>query len=344
MELRAQHFSGVYFDGLTSQAFKARLKLAENHAEIWVEDRLLRLQSLTGARVFPSVGQVPSRIQFHDGGSFETPERIYPLKPTVSGRISYFIYQLEQRWRMVAVATVALIACAVLFFQVVVPHFASQIAHALPPQAVNLVEAQTEAVLRKVFFPKTEFSKADQKTLRKINRVFAAVQKEFPHLNLRLDHVRAPDVGPNAFALPGGHIFMTEEFTRLVTKPDQVRAVLYHEVAHVFYRHGIERMVRDSALALAVSVALGDVGGVGLLIALASSQNSREMEAQADQFAAERMRAAGKDPAALGEALRVMEKHSKFSEPKGDSLEGKVFKLFSSHPRTSDRIERVKKK
>lgn len=108
-------------------------------------------------------------------------------------------------------------------------------------------------------------------------------------------HVRVvPDGLVNAFALPGGQIILFEGLIRNAQSPEEIVGVLAHEIGHVAYRHGVEQVIRDSALAAIFSIiAPGNVGGTGGQLAefLASQSYGRDAERQADRFAVERLNA-----------------------------------------------------
>jgi predicted Zn-dependent protease len=111
----------------------------------------------------------------------------------------------------------------------------------------------------------------------------------------------------NAFALPGGPIFVSWPLLELCQdQRDQIAFVLGHEMAHIVRRHTLDRLVQDAALSLlmrqaparhAASAWLGQMGQQVLAQAF-----SKENELEADAFAQALIRTAGGDPRA-GEAL-----------------------------------------
>lgn len=147
----------------------------------------------------------------------------------------------------------------------------------------------------------------------------------------------------NAFALPGGKIGVYSGMTELAETPDQLAAVIGHEVAHVIAEHGNERVstsfATDTGLQLASVIATGSGSGdsqtlmgllglgaqVGVLLPF-----SRTQEEEADLLGLDYMSAAGFDPHASVDLWRNMEKASKGDAPP---------EILSTHPATGTRIQ-----
>ncbi|MHC4120497.1 MAG: M48 family metalloprotease [Planctomycetota bacterium] len=145
---------------------------------------------------------------------------------------------------------------------------------------------------------------------------------------------------PNAFALPGGFIFVTKSLVELCGRnEDEVAFILGHEMAHVIRGHAMNRIVSDSAIAAASRVApvRGAISGwlrkVG--VQFLESTYSQELESEADQLGVRLMAAAGFDPLGSLELFRRLAKLK--SAPEGFDLGS----YFSSHPPFNARIENV---
>jgi len=134
----------------------------------------------------------------------------------------------------------------------------------------------------------------------------------------------------NAFALPGGYIFVTRGLMQLCqVDQDEIGFVLAHEMAHVVLGHAIDRMMTQSLIQTAVS-RWNPVTGIlgtplkGLLGLLLQQGYSQEQELQADQLGLETARKAGFDPRG---ARRLLVRLAELA-PDGVSLGA----YFSSHP------------
>ena len=144
----------------------------------------------------------------------------------------------------------------------------------------------------------------------------------------------------NAFALPGGFMFVNSGLILKADDEAELAGVMAHEIAHVAARHGTKQATRG-AIASYASIPLIFMGGwagyaiyqaAGLAIPMGFLQFSRSMESQADHLGMEYMYKAGYDPTAFVdffEKIGTMEKRKP----------GTVARVFSTHPLTGDRIK-----
>ncbi|PIB37072.1 hypothetical protein BFP72_17505 [Reichenbachiella sp. 5M10] len=157
------------------------------------------------------------------------------------------------------------------------------------------------------------------------------------------------DPTPNAFALPGGYIYVTRGLLALVQSVDELACVLSHEVIHVDERHSVKQMKRSilPALLQVPGLLVGAVAGekAGSIVSAPfdlgssffTSTYSRKHETQADQMGVALAAKAGFDPNALSPMLdRIM----KWEETRTEQEEKKNY--FSTHPYTPDRIKKLK--
>jgi predicted Zn-dependent protease len=154
---------------------------------------------------------------------------------------------------------------------------------------------------------------------------------------------------PNAFALPGGPIFVTRGLLALVRSEDELAGVLGHEIVHVAARHSVRQVTAATPLAVVFGLPAAIVGAVSrplgnlvalpgaLVSALALSAYGREQEFEADRVGAELAAAAGFQPLALADFLE------RLAREEGLHREGPPpLSFFASHPRTPDRMQRVR--
>lgn len=150
----------------------------------------------------------------------------------------------------------------------------------------------------------------------------------------RFKVVDVPDV--NAFALPGGYIFINWGLIDKADTPDQVAGVLAHEIQHAVERHGLRNVIARAGIGLLVGLLFGDLQGLGGLIAggageLAALSFSREQEDEADARGLELLYAANFDPRGMPQ---FFEKLKEEQASKGLSLPS----FMSTHPDTDARI------
>lgn len=150
---------------------------------------------------------------------------------------------------------------------------------------------------------------------------------------------------PNAFALPGGYIYLTRGLLALLNSEDELAGVVGHEIGHVAARHIVQQISRKAPFAIItnigagvtgiVSPLLGDIiGGLGsMATSLVFASYSRDQERQADRLGQELAAKAGWDPSALAQALHTLERaEASMTDNK------RIPSFFDSHPRTPERV------
>lgn len=141
----------------------------------------------------------------------------------------------------------------------------------------------------------------------------------------------------NAFALPGGEVFvLTGLLGRVGDDDDMLRGVLAHELGHSVHRHGVRGLVRSGIYGIVLSYALGDVDGIAAaLIAGASKltelEYSRSMEDEADAFGVDLLERAGKSAEGMARFMESLE-----SAP--------IPELVSTHPDSKERAKRIRER
>jgi predicted Zn-dependent protease len=145
---------------------------------------------------------------------------------------------------------------------------------------------------------------------------------------------------PNAFALPGGFIFVTRSLLELCEwKADEVAFILGHEMGHVIRGHAMDRLISSSAIAVGsrATPIRGPLAGwlrrVG--VKFLESAYSQDLELEADTLGARLAIAAGCDPHAPAQLLSRL---SELSQPANRFSLGNY---FSSHPAFELRIHNV---
>jgi predicted Zn-dependent protease len=141
----------------------------------------------------------------------------------------------------------------------------------------------------------------------------------------------------NAFALPGGQVFITKALYRALETHGQLAGVLGHEIGHVIERHGNKRMAQQQlfqGLAAAGGVAGGSQQSAQMAQAVAqmvSMKYGREDELESDKWGVRLMEMAGYDPRAMIGVMRVLEEAGGEGPPE----------FMSTHPKPANRVRYI---
>jgi predicted Zn-dependent protease len=180
-----------------------------------------------------------------------------------------------------------------------------------------------------------------------------ARQTEYRQFPYRFTLLNTPIV--NAFALPGGYVYISRGLLALASNEAEMAGVLAHELGHVNARHSAERM---SATQMAqLGLFLGAIGAqiagvpaadtlmqVGQTIAaVAISSYSQQQEFEADMLGVRYMSRAGYDPDGMVTFLRSLRAQSRVEARMLGLPEGQVdqYNMMSTHPRTIDRVKKA---
>lgn len=193
----------------------------------------------------------------------------------------------------------------------------------------------------------------DPKALAYVQAIGNRLAKHSPRKDVRYTFQIVDMEAPNAFALPGGYVYVSRGLLVLVNSEDELAGVMGHEIGHVAGRHAVQRVTRSvatSPLRIATGIAGGAVGivtpGLGSSIAgvgeVASAAviapYSRDQEREADRVGQEMAANAGWNPAGLSSLLESLGKAEKL-------LSGKEHQssFFDTHPATDERVAETKK-
>jgi predicted Zn-dependent protease len=154
------------------------------------------------------------------------------------------------------------------------------------------------------------------------------------------------DDSPNAFALPGGFVFVHTGLLKLASEEDEFAGALAHEIAHVAARHLTCRATKQELASVAGGIGgiflprgIGGIAGreaVSFGVPMAFLQFSRTDESEADYLGTQYMYAAGYDP---NGAVSIFEKLSALQK----TQPGFAARIMSTHPMDADRIDKTEK-
>lgn len=325
-----------FFDARTLATTPVEFEADDEVFRVHFADGTTRAAPLAQVKFSHRLGDVPRFITLPDESSLETADNAAVdalLAQRGRGRLVALIHLLEQHAQVAAVATVLLVAtvATALFFGL--PVAARQAALAVPASLEAGAGQQAYSSFSQFLGPSslTSFERA------RITRQAEALAERLglPTKPTVRFHTFGPH--PNAFALPGGTIILTDELVRIATPPE-LDAVLAHEYAHWQRRHTLQSIFRGSAALLLVTTVTGDLSTLTAFTAtipltLLQRGYSREFELEADADALASLRRAGIDSRHLASILHKLE-----AARKGGSQD---YSYLSTHPDTEERKRRA---
>jgi len=331
-------FDAVYYDGRTSARRPVRVRGYTLAIQIVGEG--LRLDvPLAKVRVDPPVGGTRRALHLPDGAQLQTDdhhavETLFPRRHALEG----WVHRIERNW-LYALAAIALTAAFSWWSVVDGLPLAAKIAAGFVPETweAKLGEQTLGFFDGKLCRP----SALDEARQRALQQRFATLTAGLADgFDYRLLPRDCRGIGANAFALPGGTVVMTDALTKLARNDDQISAVLAHEIGHVRHRHGLRMALQAAGLAALAAALFGDATSItslatALPVALLQSGYSRDLEAEADDYAFQRLREVGLSPKAFADIMLLLEK----SRQKATG--GGTRDYLSTHPATAKRIQRA---
>lgn len=172
-----------------------------------------------------------------------------------------------------------------------------------------------------------------------------------PNLEYHFLVVDSPEV--NAFALPGGYVYITRGLIAYLNSEAELAAVLGHELGHVTARHSVQQLSAATAANVGVSIlqifvpqtrgGLGDTA-INLLGGALLSGYGREHELEADRLGAAYLARTGYDPQAMVKVVSALKNQEVFDAEvaKTEGRQPRAYHgLFASHPDNDTRLQQV---
>ena len=288
-----QPSNSVFYDGVSAREHQVLVACVDHGIQItaptlsqaveWAYDDMRDVADLAnhnGAcfRVMDGLG----RLNITDEALIE---RLKNLTPNLDkSDISATTWKRIMKWGVGAATSVALI----IF--VIIPSLANQLATMIPVEKeIALGRASLKQIEQLLSYgedkPLTCTGVKGQLALDKMTaRLTAYFDSPYP-----LDIKVFNDEMPNAFAVPGGHIVLFDGLLKMADSPEEVAAVLGHEIGHVINRDPTRLTLRSAGSVGILGMVFGDFAGgaVALIVAerLIAADYSREAEADADSFA-----------------------------------------------------------
>ena len=299
----------VFFDGRSNRrhavtlAFTDQLEIADSDVPdgpplaSWPYDAVRRVDGPEGALRLACVAAPPlARLELRDAA---TQANVRRLCRTLDGPGSAAPVPV---WRIIA-ASIAAAAAIIGMAWFGMPLLANRLAVAMPYSWEVPLGTAVDSQVRTIFGD-TCVKPAGVAALHKlVGRLQAAAQ-----LPIAPDPAVLQSKMANAFALPGGRVYVLSQLLTKMENPDELAGVLSHELGHVAHRDGLRRLIRDGGTSFLVGLMFGDVSGSGAVLmagrAVLSANYSRADESRADAFAVTILHRLGRPTAPMGALLQ----------------------------------------
>lgn len=301
----------TYYDGLTAKRHAVEVSLHPDGLAIFsAEGRLLttwpyqairRIEGHTGAglavTLLPQPGSTAEPMVDIPDPAFSA-----DLATRAPLTLTKGVSERRERRAVVFWAIAAVISLLGLAFYGL-PAIAGRLAPLVPAGAEIRLGAAMDPEIRRTFGGETGIKTCSapegvQALAGLVGRFEASADLHLPLKVVVLNHSLV-----NAFALPGGYVYVFNGLLQKARSPDELAGVLAHEIGHVKLRHGLRSVIQAGGLGFLLGTVFGDfAGGTAIILAsrsLMQSAFSRDSERQADHFAVDLMLKAGGDPMGL---------------------------------------------
>ncbi|MGI9025769.1 MAG: M48 family metallopeptidase [Burkholderiaceae bacterium] len=278
-----------YFDGVSSRAIAASV-VATNDGVRITGGGVDRIVDRVGLSFAPSRGNAPSRIAFDDGALCEIPDRAAAESLFAAlGHRADFGDRIASHRSTLALVVAGFISISAALYLWGVPLAADAITRAMPAEWQRTFGVRVLYALeaRGIFQPSTlSAERRDRLRLR-------AQQMKFVDERPTFDVIFRRFKVPNAFALPGEFVVVSDELVALAKDDDAVLTVIAHEIGHIAHRDAMRGLMRATLLSALATWYVGDASTIAATVAggLGGLHYTRHDEHEADLFALRQMQA-----------------------------------------------------
>ena len=229
-----------------------------------------------------------------------------------------------------SVAAAVSIVCVVLFG---VPLAADRLAPLVPKPIERRIGDASEVQVKTIFRGEACNDEAGQAAFRKlVNRLRDTAGLDDDSMTAGVLRTSVP----NAFALPGGKVYVLSGLLDKAESPDELAGILAHELGHLKHHDNMRGLIYNGGTSFLIGLLFGDVTGSSAVIfasrSVVEASYSREAETAADSFAIDIMHQLGRSPKPAAELMfRITGKEG------GSSFAT----ILASHPLTEDRLARM---
>ena len=282
---------------------------------------------------------VPQTLILSTGQTFRPFEELPAgFLGAAEGATSRWIDWLERFTLTKAAVLAVVLVLGVLVLRAAVPLAADLVVAVVPHQYEAVIGRQTFREIDALMLSPSQLDSSRRNRLKTAALALARRGGIDPIPDIRFR--RAPRIGANAFALPGGPIVVTDDLVRVLEDDDKIIAVLAHEFGHVEERHALRRVLRVAGIFLIASLILGGDQSIleeiaAVAVSTAGASYSRQFERDADAFAGRLLESVGRPATDLADALAVL------LEACGEACRNDTGWL-STHPAVDERIQTLR--
>jgi Zn-dependent protease with chaperone function len=321
----------IYFDGKSNQRravtlhFADRLEIRDGETTLaaWAYADIRRADGPSGVlRLSALTAPALARLEVRDAAvAADLVSRCATLDENTPGRRGV---AMIVGWSLAAAVSIV----AVVLFGV--PLAADRLTPLVPDAFERRLGEVADSQVKTLFEGKVCDNAAGQKAFSKL----VTALREAAGMDTSVQSGVLSSSIPNAFALPGGRVYLLNGLLTKAENADEIAGVLAHELGHLRHRDSMRGLIRDGGTSFLIGLLFGDITGSSALIfasrTLVTSSHSREAEQDADSFSIDVMHRLGRPTKPTGELMiRVTGK------------EGKGLSIISSHPLSEDRLARM---
>ncbi len=328
-DTRAQDITAVYYDGTSNRKRNVTLRFADaleivedgvviatwSYADVRRADgrkalRLMCVSALPLARIeisdLESAAQLASRFPKLDSGR----------GGAQTGRIV--------GWSLAAAASIVLVT--IYGIPLIADRLAPLVPYAVEKRIGEAVDRQARTIFGGQNCTRPEGQAAFDKMMTRL--------KDAGGFDAPLEaHVLSSNIA-NAYALPGGKVYLLDGLLQRAKSVDEVAGVMAHELGHAQNRDGLRKIIQTGGSSFLIGLLFGDVSGGGAVLLAArmmvDASYSRDAESRADDFTIKAMHGLGRSPRPMGEFLVRI------------TGGGRISTVIDSHPLSADRLDRMK--
>lgn len=331
-------FRAHYFDGQSSRLHEVEVRRLDGGRIRIVGVGVDREEAAATLRLTPRLARTLRTIELADGARLMAShdDRLDQWFPG-HDRLQRLVDRFERHAQAVAASIVVCLVIGLATFVWGVPWLSDRIAAEVPKAVEASLGDQVLGQLDR--YLGFDASKLDGTRQAELGGRFDRLVAGLPDATgYRVVFRNAEGVGPNALAVPGGIVVVTDQLVDLLGDDREFDAVVAHEIGHQQHRHALRQTLRSSFVLVIAALFTGDVSSASTIVVavptfLLQSHYSRGFEQEADRFAFDTLAAQRISPAWFASAMRRLDAHY---DSDGDDDAGVAY--LSSHPRSADRI------